>query len=1604
MDRLNQGCRMRVKNDVSKRLRVQLLAAMCAAMCTVPALASSLDRIDRESHVAVGKQMLAADPSAGAAALPPATSAEPRFRTLSQALPQNMRGKVLTAEGLARTHLGQLDGGRAKRASADLLQLQNVSSLRNGAQIISFGTQVQGVEVFRRSVDVLIDGDQTLRAISGVWPPVQEQAVAKASLAWSLHAEDALAFALEGYGFERTAARAAARPLQMQGGYLPMSVAQTVAGANGERVQSSRAKQVLFPLAGKLIPAWYVETVVGLDGRPEADYYAHVVSADDGEILFRHRQSEDAVYKWNVWADASSYVPFPGPHGRNDVPYPSNTPSGTIPSTVPPNVVTLENAQYSQNDPWLTASATATTGNNAEAYIDLNNDGYEAGFDFRSPVFPEAGPDPAPYDPALDPAVSQAQREAAVRQMFYLVNWTHDWYYDSGFDEASGNAQDDNFGRGGLGGDSIRAEGQDNTNSGGITCAPNCADNANMATPADGGRPRMQMYTFSPTSNASFSITAPSAETYRVGLPGWSALGFDVSGNIVQAQDGSGTPAGSTTTDGCTAYTNAAAVTGNIAFVDRGNCDFVVKTQRAIDAGAIGVLIGNVATSNSPGTPPVMGCTTGPCPTLAFPALSINLQAANALRSALGDGTPSGRMLRQINARPDGTIDNQIMAHELGHYISNRLVENASGLTTNMSRGMVEGWGDFHGLLLTVRPEDINSPANWNWSGLYPLATYATGDFFYGLRRYPYSTNFLVNPLTLKHIQTGIPLPATPEPLFTAPDNAEVHRTGEVWATALWECYVSLLNAHPFSEAQDRMKSYLINGYKLTPAAPLITEARDAILAVAIAQDSADFQRFTQAFARRGLGIGAQTPDRFGTTNAGTVESFARGGRVAFGELTADDNGTCDDDGVLDNGESGVLTLRWNNIGWTPLVDSVLQISSDYPGLTFSGNSLGSVSVPSTAVYTGTDVQVPVELVGAPANGIITFTVTAFDPALSVATSTQLTLRVDYDDTPDSSATETFDASPLAWNLRLTDGATALKDWRVTSVAGSNVAQAPAAGAVGVAWIESPAIAVGNSPFSVTLNHRYSFESDGTHYDGGVVELSTDGGTTWNPVTGSPSIYGGVLSDCCSNPLQGRQALVAASAGYPAFTTTTLDLGTSYSGQTVRLRFGLAEDEAVGTAGWDIDTVTLSGATNTPFPRRGWQTQTCPGATTADIVVPALLSATAPFGGTTTSTLAIANRGLANLHWSIDESVVATCDQPGDVGWLSVATSAGTTLANTTSNVTLTFNAANLGAGSYTANLCIDNNDPTTPRATVPVTFSVSNVAPTFVSTPVTDASEGAAYTYPIAVTDPAAGDTLTITANQKPAWLTLTATPGSRTASLTGTPTAADAGSHAIVLVVSDGSLSTQQNFTVTVNVAPDFTSTPVTAAVQESAYTYAVTATDANAGDVLTITAPTRPTWLTLTPTGNGTATLTGTPHLADLGNHDVVLHVIDAEGLVAEQSFSITVTSNNTAPLAVGNIQAQVDDEGDAITLDVSTAFDDADANDVLTYTATGLPPGLTIDNATGIISGILDFESAGSYNVTVTATDPANAFATQSFAWTVNYVVLPPPIFGNGFEGN
>ena len=864
-----------------------------------PAEARRLPRIDAAASpipAAAADAGNAADTVPGAL---PGVTQDPRLGvpaflwgdTARATLPSLGRGpspkRGLDAAAAARAHLHDLrDAWRLTADEVAALPLRQQQRLPNGAAIVRFGHQVDGVEVFREQANVLVDREGELVAVGGLLAGAAAIAPKRAEVQ-PHEPEAAVAAALADYGFPATVAGALQR-VEARDGYVRLTLPPDVVGDDGSALAgAARAKRVWFRRGAELVAAYYVETPVRDGAWPRSvDRHAYVIAAADGAVLFRHNQTADAAFAYRVYAEsAAGHLPLPGPAGRNGFPHPTGVPDGYQAPFAPANRVALPNLPFSRNDPWLPPDATRTIGNNVEAFANrIEPDGFDPADPGEcNPAAPLVGDlhactsGPGAFDYAYDtgraPGADRAQVMAAVTNLFYMVNYLHDWYYDAGFDEASGNAQTDNFGRGGFGDDSLIAEAQDYART----------DNADMTTPADGERPRMRMYLWS-SSAVLARINAPAAlaGVKEAGIAAFGPTSFDLTGDLVLARDAA-TTEGPTTTDGCTAFTNAAAVAGRIAVIDRGDCLFVVKVRNAQDAAAAGVLIVN----NVPGGI-AMG---GDDPTLTIPVVSVTLADGAAIKAELARGVPVNMRLARASGVPrDGALDNTLIAHEWGHYISNRLVGNASGLAAKQAEGMGEGFADFHALLLLVKDEDRQRSANAGFGGAYPVSAYAHGGpdlapdvignaWYYGIRRYPYSRDMTKNPLTFRHIGDGVALPALPPPSPTAAggSNSEVHRTGEVWGSMLWECYANLLDDRPrlsFAQAQERMKRYLVGGYKMMPWNPTFIEARDAILAVMKSQDTRDHDLCLHGFAKRGAGVGAVAPNRFDEANAGVVESF----------------------------------------------------------------------------------------------------------------------------------------------------------------------------------------------------------------------------------------------------------------------------------------------------------------------------------------------------------------------------------------------------------------------------------------------------------------------------------------------------------------------------------------------------------------------------------------------------------------------------------------------------------------------------------------------------------------------------------------------------------
>ncbi|MCY1042751.1 myxosortase-dependent M36 family metallopeptidase [Corallococcus sp. bb12-1] len=1096
----------------------------------------------------------------------------------------------MTAESAARAHLQTVaDNYRLSRDDVSGATLRAVHNTGTGPIIATFNQTVGGIPVFRNEIKVIMAQDMRLVAVSGYLAPsdltLNARLKARSASSFRLGAADALSGAFKDLTGSGTQATSFVNT-GTQGEYTFFELAPSAKASLAQDLTiPARARQVFYTLADTLEPAWYVEVNAGPKAARSSQYFAYVVSATTGKVLFRNDLTSDAAgtpFTYKVWADVTSpYIPEDGPQGNDATPHPTGLRDGfQIPLNRPQHDITIANSPFTKNDPWLPANASQTLGNNVDAYADLvGPDGFTPGSaDLRAETT-GANTFGHVFDQTKAPNASPTQIKAAVVNLFYVNNFLHDWFYDAGFDEAAGNAQSFNFGRGGVEGDPIQAQGQD---FGG-------RNNANMSTPADGASPRMQMYVFNGVPELSVTAPAALAGVYDSGSASFGKQVFEVTGDVVSAA-----------TNGCVAFP-ADTFTGKIAIIDRGACDFSAKALNAQNAGAIATVVANNAAGEAPG----LGGTNA---AVTIPTLSITLAAATQWRTELANGPVTVRMRRSADLDRDGTLDNGIIAHEWGHYISNRLIGNAAGLVNNQGRAMGEGWGDFHAQIMQVRESDRTKPGNANFQGVYTNAGYTSSGgrnngYYFGIRRIPYSTDFAKNSLTFKHIANWEPLPAAQiAGAATGASNSQVHNSGEVWATMLWEAYASLLNAHPFQEAQDRMKRYLVAAYKATPNAPTYLEARDALWAVALASDPADYSRFVAAFAKRGAGFGAKAPDRNSSDHIGVVESFASGGNIEITSIKLDDSvAGCDHDGVLDVGEQGTLKVTVRNVGGGGLSSFTGTVSSSSTTATLAFPNGTTISVPALSRGAQATVSVPVNLSAVSnANARAGLKIVFDSPEIPAAAKTvTFDGRVNYDDVPSISNTESFESGLSAWTL--SENLSSSGDFTLGGTVTNRFAHGYNPEVASELTLTSPWMTVAQAEdFTISYKYRHSFEQDYSAvpaaYDGAVLEFTVDGIDwidPWDlyPVVDADPGYTHYISEGGGNPIEGRAAMGLTSAGFPAFTSASINFGTFFPDlelYNVRFRFRVGADLAVGAYGLDVDDVTFTGATPV-FPSQAGQ-------------------------------------------------------------------------------------------------------------------------------------------------------------------------------------------------------------------------------------------------------------------------------------------------------------------------------------------------------------------------------------------------------------------------------
>lgn len=486
------------------------------------------------------------------------------------------------------------------------------------------------------------------------------------------------------------------------------------------------------------------------------------------------------------------------------------------------------------------AEYTYSRGNNTWAFDDSSND--------NTPAVGESidgGPTYTfdfPFNPDAEPIDNLP---ASITNLFYTTNKMHDVTYRLGFNEGAGNFQTRNYSGQGVGNDAVLAQALDGSGE----------NNANFATPPDGSPGRMQMYTWTRQGGRIVTVNGPGAilgsyngrTTDNWGKP---ITTTPVTGDVVVINDGSADP-----TLGC--FDAVDNLSGKIAMIDRGECEFGAKALKAQQAGAIGCIICNFENSTILMGPGAVGGQ------VTIPVVMMEKKDCDLLRQYAGVNLNISLVTPPVSGpnNLDGSFDNGIINHEYGHGVSNRLTGNGFSCLGNLEQ-MGEGWSDWFTLVNGVRAGDV--AAQRRGVGTFVMRQNNDG---VGIRRYPYSTDMSINPLTYGSVAQ-------------TPDTSQVHPRGEVWAAVTWDLYWAMVAKYGYdadlnntNSGNFRAMRLVVDGLSFQPCSPGFIDGRDGIMMADMANYAGvDTCLIMDVFARRGMGINA---DQGSPLNAGDgIENF----------------------------------------------------------------------------------------------------------------------------------------------------------------------------------------------------------------------------------------------------------------------------------------------------------------------------------------------------------------------------------------------------------------------------------------------------------------------------------------------------------------------------------------------------------------------------------------------------------------------------------------------------------------------------------------------------------------------------------------------------------
>lgn len=757
------------------------------------------------------------------------------------------------------------------------------------------------------------------------------------------------------------------------------------------------------------------------------------------------------------------------------------------------------------------AEYTITRGNNVHAYNDIYSTN-------QSPGGEPDGGDELVFDFSLDLSNPRpyVYLDAATTNLFYWNNLMHDIWYHYGFDEVSGNFQENNYGNGGIGSDYVNAEALDGSGT----------NNANFGTPEDGGNPRMQMFLWNgslPDLEVGLEIEGPAGVggIYPYALANFGGdlptVEEAILTNLVEVDDEVGT-----TTDACEDLVNDNAIAGNVALIDRGTCEFGTKALAAENAGAIAVIVCN----NVPNEDLINMAPGAVGDQVTIPAIFMSLESCTTLRTALEEVTvvvsePSFEIPLPGPTGLDSDFDNGVIVHEYTHGISNRLTggPNTGGCLTNFEQAG-EGWSDWFALAMTTTAE--MTAEQRRGIGTYVVDQPTTG---VGIRSFPYSRSLATNPHTYADINSeSVP-----------------HGVGSVFCVTIWDLYWNLVDVYGFDEdiyngtgGNNIAMQLVMDGLKLQACNPTFLDSRDAIIAADAANyGGANECLIWETFARRGIGVSATT---------GGGEEFDV---TAFCSQSFDVKKTVVDQAVA--GSTLTYQLEISNTRTELIPDAVLTDILPEGATFIEGSSECAISE-NAGVLT-------IDLGDFPNESTLVCT---YQVQLDASLFSLLNLKDGAEQGGDNWIFDT----PIG-------GSSA--GWEVTNeeaVAGNFSFFAPNTITISDQMMEIavPVVLDGPTP-GLAFWHWYDTDVSA---DGGVVEISTDG-EEWIDL-GENMIVNGYVGNLQVNgnsQLSGRPAFHGNSGGW---IETIIDLS-DYSEQDIRVRFRFACELFGAEVGWFVDNV-----------------------------------------------------------------------------------------------------------------------------------------------------------------------------------------------------------------------------------------------------------------------------------------------------------------------------------------------------------------------------------------------------------------------------------------------